>query len=43
MSLAAMRSAHMDYPIEVSIETLALCNARCTFCPIRRLPARVNE
>lgn len=33
MSLAAMRSAHMDYPIEVSVETLALCNARCTFCP----------
>lgn len=23
----------MDYPIEVSVETMALCNARCTFCP----------
>jgi MoaA/NifB/PqqE/SkfB family radical SAM enzyme len=28
-----MHSAYMDYPIEVSVETLALCNARCTFCP----------
>jgi radical SAM family protein/iron-sulfur cluster protein len=33
MSLAAMHSAFMDYPIEVSVETMALCNARCTFCP----------
>jgi MoaA/NifB/PqqE/SkfB family radical SAM enzyme len=23
----------MDYPIEVSVETMAMCNARCTFCP----------
>lgn len=28
-----MHSAFMDYPLEVSVETMALCNARCTFCP----------
>lgn len=28
-----LRKDFLDYPIEVSIETLALCNARCTFCP----------
>lgn len=28
-----MRSEFLDYPIEVSVETMALCNARCTFCP----------
>lgn len=28
-----MQASFLDYPIEVSIETLALCNARCTFCP----------
>lgn len=24
---------YLDQPIEIAIETLALCNARCTFCP----------
>lgn len=33
MSLEDMRREFMEYPIEVSVETLALCNARCTFCP----------
>lgn len=28
-----MREQYLDFPIEVSIESLALCNARCTFCP----------
>ena len=28
-----MRGSFLDYPIEVSIETMTLCNARCTFCP----------
>jgi Radical SAM superfamily len=27
------RSPYMDYPQEVHIETLAICNAACTFCP----------
>lgn len=31
--LEAMRRDFIDYPMEVSIETMALCNARCTFCP----------
>lgn len=33
MSLESMRREFLDYPIEVSVETMALCNARCTFCP----------
>jgi hypothetical protein len=27
------RSPYLDYPQEVHIETLALCNAKCNFCP----------
>ena len=27
------RSPYLDYPQEVHIETLALCNAACSFCP----------
>jgi len=27
------RSPYLDYPQEVHIETLAICNAACTFCP----------
>lgn len=27
------RREHAEYPREISIETMALCNARCTFCP----------
>jgi len=30
---AGLIKHHMDQPHEVSLETLALCNARCTFCP----------
>jgi len=26
-------SRYMDYPREVAIETMAVCNAACTFCP----------
>jgi hypothetical protein len=33
MSLEAMQAEFADYPMEVSVETMALCNARCTFCP----------
>lgn len=28
-----MQRQFMEYPMEVSVETMALCNARCTFCP----------
>lgn len=28
-----LRAHYIDQPYEVSIETLALCNAACTFCP----------
>src|SRR5262249_27338104 len=27
------RRPYLDYPQEVHIETLAMCNATCTFCP----------
>ena len=30
-------SRHMDYPYLISIETLALCNAACNFCPYPQL------
>lgn len=33
MSLEALREHYMDQPHEVSLETLSLCNAACTFCP----------
>jgi len=33
MSIQDMQREFLDYPIEVSIESLALCNASCTFCP----------
>ncbi len=33
MSLNALREHYLDQPHEVSLETLALCNAACTFCP----------
>jgi radical SAM protein with 4Fe4S-binding SPASM domain len=33
MSLQDMQRQFMDYPMEVTLETMALCNARCTFCP----------
>ena len=31
--LKTLYALYMDQPGEVSIETLSLCNARCTFCP----------
>ena len=34
VELARLRhSRYMDFPMEVHIETLAICNAACTFCP----------
>jgi len=27
------RSAYIEYPLEIQIETLTICNAKCTFCP----------
>ena len=31
--LQLTKSRHIDYPMDVSIETLAQCNAGCAFCP----------
>lgn len=33
MTLNELREKYLDQPHEVSIETLALCNAACVFCP----------
>lgn len=33
MSLDTLRRHYMDQPNEVSLETLARCNAACSFCP----------
>lgn len=33
-------SPYMDYPIEVTIETLTVCNAHCSFCPYPTLERR---
>ena len=44
--LLYMRSTFIDYPMEVSVETMALCNARCTFCPyptIERKGERMSD
>lgn len=30
---AERQKYHLDQPAEISLETLALCNAACTFCP----------
>lgn len=31
--LERLRADYLDQPNEISLETLALCNARCAFCP----------
>jgi hypothetical protein len=39
--LAARRdSRYLDYPFQVSFETLTLCNAVCDFCPYPGLPRK---
>lgn len=46
MSLQTLWSNYLDQPCEVSIETLAQCNARCTFCPyptLERIGARMPD
>jgi hypothetical protein len=46
MSLQAMAKEFAEYPIEVSLETQALCNAACTFCPyptIERKGLRMSD
>src|SRR5262249_47144936 len=40
------RSPYLDYPQEVHIETLAICNAACTFCPystMERQGGRISD
>jgi hypothetical protein len=41
-----MRSRYSEQPHEVSIETQALCNARCTFCPyptLERIGTKMSD
>lgn len=33
MSFEDLRREYLEYPREISLETQALCNAACTFCP----------
>ena len=40
--LEQMRETYLDWPHEVSIETLARCNASCTFCPYTTME-RIGE
>lgn len=40
---APLNHPYLDQPVEVSIETLALCNARCTFCPYPTLTRKGVE
>jgi MoaA/NifB/PqqE/SkfB family radical SAM enzyme len=40
--MGSLREHYLDWPHEVSIETFAKCNARCTFCPYPTLP-RIGE
>lgn len=46
MTIAEFKQHYADQPHEVSIETQALCNARCTFCPyptLERIGARMSD
>jgi hypothetical protein len=46
MSLELLRRHYLDQPQEVSIETLAVCNAACTFCPyptLERIGAKLPD
>lgn len=38
-----LRQTYMDYPSYVTIETLALCNAACEFCPYPSLERKGDE
>lgn len=43
---ALRRSRYLDYPLFVSVETLAVCNAKCVFCPyptMDRTGTRMND
>jgi MoaA/NifB/PqqE/SkfB family radical SAM enzyme len=43
MNLDFLRANYLDQPYEVSIETLALCNAACTFCPYPTLDRKGTQ
>ena len=38
-----MRDRYLDQPAEISLETLSLCNARCTFCPYPTLERKGGQ
>lgn len=40
---ALLRNSYLHQPVEVSFETLALCNARCVFCPYPTLDRKGVE
>lgn len=41
-SYLALRSRHMDYPMNIQIETVGRCNAKCAFCPHEQLDRRFD-
>lgn len=43
MSAEFLHQYYLDQPYEVSLETLALCNAKCTFCPYETLARKGEE
>lgn len=37
------RAIHMDYPMNIQLETVGRCNANCTFCPHEELDRKFEE
>jgi sulfatase maturation enzyme AslB (radical SAM superfamily) len=42
-SYLALRARHMDYPMNIQLETTARCNAKCTFCPHESLERKFDQ
>jgi sulfatase maturation enzyme AslB (radical SAM superfamily) len=38
-----LRARHMDYPLNIQLETVGRCNANCTFCPHEELDRKFDE
>ena len=43
MSLEELHAEYLDQPHEVSLETLSLCNAACSFCPYPTIERKGNK
>lgn len=38
-----LRSRHMDYPMNIQLETVGRCNAKCNFCPHSELDRKLES